>query len=180
MVYDPTIPANHGWSSNENPLANNIQPNPTQQQIDSLPMSSSAPVTPAPSSADIDKSRGMPSWSNITAGTNANEPIPNLLALNDFPRLATTPDRKPQPAVESIGMQPANASFRPANLATWKEGGGSRIQPLLNDMTSMPSPTTGANPMQQSNNRTYPSSQMVSESSISWTNEKTIGLVLSL
>jgi hypothetical protein len=110
--FDPTITTNHGWTSNENPTPNNSQSNPTQQQLDSLPVNSPTP----PSSADIDKARAPSTWSAITAGANANpnEQTPNLLALNDFPRLATTQDRKSQS--ESI-TNIQNPTFRPANLA---------------------------------------------------------------
>lgn len=135
-------------------MTTNSQINPTQQQLDSLPVNSPTP----PSSADIDKSRIPPTWSNITAGTNLNpnEQTPNLLGLNDFPRLATatTQDRKSQS--ESITNIP-NPTFRPTNLATWKEGGSSpRIQPLLSqDLSQMIPNNPGANLYQQQNMRMY-------------------------
>jgi hypothetical protein len=147
-AFDPTITTNHGWTSNENPSPNNSTPNPTQQQLDSLPVNSPTP----PSSADIDKTRVPPTWSTITAG--ANEQAPNLLALNDFPRLATTQDRKTQP--EPI----QNPTFRPANIAIWKEGGGTRIQPIQNDYSQIIPNNPGANLYQQQmpnpNMRMYP------------------------
>ncbi|CAF5164400.1 unnamed protein product, partial [Rotaria sp. Silwood1] len=95
-TFDPTITINHSWTSNENP---------TQQQIDSLPVNS---PTPPPSSLlpqplmDIDKPRLTSTWNTITSGTNINlnEQIPSLLPLNDYPRLSTTQDRKLQ--TESI------------------------------------------------------------------------------
>ncbi len=147
--FDPTITTNHGWTSNENPTPNNSQSNPTQQQLDSLPVNSPTP----PSSADIDKARAPSTWSAITAGANPNEQTPNLLALNDFPRLATTQDRKSQS--ESI-TNIQNPTFRPANLAIWKEGGGTRVQPLSSDLSQMIPNHPGANLYQQQNMRMYP------------------------
>jgi len=145
-TFDPTVTTNYGWTSNENP-----QSNPTQQQLDSLPVNSPTP----PSSADIDKPRLPPSWSTITAGTiaNANEQAPNLLALNDFPRLATTQDRKIQ-SEPITNIQ--NPTFRPTNLATWKDGGGTRVQPLPNDLSQMIPTNPGANLYPQQNMRMYP------------------------
>ncbi|UJR31210.1 hypothetical protein I4U23_018714 [Adineta vaga] len=146
-VFDPPSTPNHGWTSAENTTLTNVLSNPTQQQLDSIPVSGSTPpplLSSQPPSADIDKSRAPPSWSTVTAGgTNSNltEPPPNLLGLNDFPRLATTPDRRSQPE------SPVN--LRPANLATWKEGGGSRIQPLVNDLSQMIPNNPGANFYQQ-------------------------------
>jgi len=155
-TFDPTITTNHGWTSNESPTLVNSVPNPTQQQLDSLPVNSPTP----PSSADVDKPRLPPTWSTITAGTtnaNSNDPTPGLLALNDFPRLATTQDRKPQS--ESI-TNIQNPTFRPTNLATWKEGGGSRVQPLSNDLSQTIPNNPGANFYQQQmpnpNMRMYP------------------------
>ncbi len=145
-TFDPTVTTNYGWTSNENSQSNN----PTQQQLDSLPVNSPTP----PSSADIDKPRVLPpTWSTITAGpiANSNEQTPNLLALNDFPRLATTQDRKIQP--EPIIQNP---TFRPANLATWKEGGGTRVQSLLNDLPQMIPTNPGASLYPQQNMRMYP------------------------
>lgn len=122
-----------------------------------MPVSSSTPppqLSSQPSSADADKSRAPPTWSSITAGSNTTpmEPTPNLLAPNEFPRLATTPDRKSQPE------SPVNPTFRPANLATWKEGGGSRVQPTVNDVPPMIPNHPGANFYQQPmpNVRMYP------------------------
>ena len=143
--FEPTVPINHGWSSNETPAVTNTPSNPTQQQIDSLPINSpTSPPTP-PSSADVDKSRSVPTWSTVTAGStvNPNEPIPNLLALNDFPRLATNSQDRRTP-VDTVAMQP-NPSFRPANLAIWKEGGGSRVQPSPNDIPQLLSNNMGPN-----------------------------------
>jgi hypothetical protein len=102
-----------------------------------------------------------PTWSTITAGTsgNSNEPTHNLLALNDFPRLATTAqDRKSQPDSISNIQSP---SFRPANLAIWKEGGGSRVQPISHDLSQILPNNTGANlyqqqPPPQQQTRMYP------------------------
>ncbi|CAF0891877.1 unnamed protein product [Adineta ricciae] len=148
-TFDPPSTPNYGWSSTENTTSTNVVSNPTQQQLDSMPVSSRTPpplISSQPSSADVDKSRAPPSWSTITAsGTSSNmaEPPPNLLGLNDFPRLATTPDRKSQPE------SPINPTFRPTNLATWKEGGGSRIQPLVNDLSQMIPNNPGANFYQQ-------------------------------
>jgi hypothetical protein len=159
-TYDPTVCVNHGWTSNDNIPAINAQNNPpTQQQIDSAPVNLSAPTTPAPSSAETEKSRIVPTWSTITAGINTSEPIPNLLGLTDFPRLANTPDRKSSSM--EFNNVPANPSFRPANLATWKEGGGSRVQPLMADVPPMSLPNASAHSMQQSNSRAYPPSPMV-------------------
>jgi len=151
-TFDPTITTNHGWTSNENPTPTSSQSNPTQQQLDSLPINSPTP----PSSADLDKPRLPPTWSTIIAGTNANpnEKTPNLLGLNDFPRLATTQDRKLQPELITNIQSP---TFRPANLATWKEGGGgTRVQPLSNDLSQMIPTNPGSNLYQQQNIRMYP------------------------
>lgn len=157
-TFDPTVVANHGWTSNDNSATSNSPSNPTQQQLDSLPVSSPTP----PSSADIDKTRVPPTWSTITAGANASpiEPAPNLLALNDFPRLATTQDRKSQS--ESM-TNVSNPTFRPANLATWKEGGGTRVQSLTNDLQQMMPTHPGANFYPQANMRMCPP-EMVSRS----------------
>lgn len=119
-VYDPTVPSNHGWTSNSSPdIA------PSQQQLDAFPLQSSAPSTPIVSSTENEKIRPQTSWSSVTAASTNPEPIPNLLALNDFPRLATTQDRRSSPNEN-------NPSFRPTNLSSWKDG-GSRIQPLMSD-----------------------------------------------
>ena len=146
-TFDPTATTNYGWTSNENSQSNN----PTQQQIDSLSVHSPTP----PSSADIDKPRVPPTWSNITAGpiANPNEHPPNLLALNDFPRLATNQDRRQQP--EPV-VNPQNPTFRPANLATWKDGGGTRVHPSPNDLQQMIPTNPGANLYPQQNMRMYP------------------------
>lgn len=158
-TFDPTITTNHGWTSNESPTQINSQSNPTQQQLDSLPVNS---PTPPSSSSDVDKPRVPPTWSAKAAGTNANpiEKTPNLLALNDFPRLATNQDRKSQP--ESI-TNIQNPTFRPANLATWKEGGSTpRIQSLLsNDLSQMIPTNPGANLYQQQNMRMYPPQMVI-------------------
>lgn len=127
---------------------NNSQNNATQQEIDSLPSHSSAPATPA--MTDFEKSRIAPTWSNITAGTSSAEPITSLLALNDFPRLANNQERKSSPP-ESTSQPMTNPTFRPTNIATWKEG-GSRIQPLMSD-----SPPN----LMSTNPRNYSPSQMV-------------------
>lgn len=152
-TFDPTVTPNHGWTSNDNSATSNSPSNPTQQQLDSLPVSSPTP----PSSADIDKSRVPPTWSTITAGANASpneSTAPSLLALNDFPRLATTQDRKSQS--ESMTNAP-NPTFRPANLATWKEGGGTRVPPpLSNDIPQMMPTHPGANFYPQANMRMCP------------------------
>ncbi|CAF3579594.1 unnamed protein product [Rotaria sp. Silwood1] len=154
-TFDPTITINHSWTSNENP---------TQQQIDSLPVNS--PTLP-PSSLlpqplmDIDKPRLTSTWNTITSGTNINlnEQIPSLLPLNDYPRLSTTQDRKLQ--TESI-TNIQNPSLRPANIAIWKDGGSNnRIQQsLTNDLTQIISNNPGANLYQQqisnTNMRMYP------------------------
>ena len=175
-TFDPPLTPSHGWTSTETPTSNITPSYPTQQQLDSMPVSSSTPppsVSSQPSSADTDKSRAPPSWSTITAGNNANstEPAPNLLALNDFPRLATTPDRKSQPE------SPVNPTFRPANLATWKEGGGSRVQSLVNDLPQMIPNNPGANFYQQHtpNVRMY-SPQMVNETCLERTHSHTLPL----
>ncbi|CAF4993151.1 unnamed protein product, partial [Rotaria socialis] len=71
---------------------------PTQQQLDSLSahVSTSPPPLPPSSSStlasDIDKPRGSATWSTVIVGNtsgNSNDHPPNLLGLNDFPRLAT-------------------------------------------------------------------------------------------
>lgn len=150
-AYDPTVSVNHGWSSTT--PSNDVAP--TQQQLDALPIHSSAPATPtvsAPNSADVDKSRLPPSWSNVTsASTNNIESIPNLLALNDFPRLATVQEQHRSSPNEQ------NPTFRPANLSTWKEGGGgtnpNRIPSLMSDL-----PVQLMSPNQS--NRNYSNSPM--------------------
>ncbi|CAF3733907.1 unnamed protein product, partial [Rotaria magnacalcarata] len=152
-TFDPTVTTNHGWTSNDNQPPINPIIHPTQQQLDSLSVNSPPPLSQPQPLMDIDKPRIAPTWSTVTSGTNPNEKIPSLLPLNDFPRLATTPDRKHQP--ESItNMQ--NPSFRPANLSTWKEGGSSRVH----DMSQMIPNNPGANLYQQSmsnpNMRMYP------------------------
>ena len=146
--------SNHGWSSNDNTGTINSPSNPTQHQLDSFPVSSSTP----PSSADIDKTRVQPTWSTVTAtggNANPNEPPPSLLALNDFPRLATgtIQDRKSQS--ESLTNMP-NPTFRPANLATWKEGGGTRVQSSSNDLSPLIPNNPGANFYQPPNMRMCP------------------------
>ena len=153
-VYDPTVPVNHGWSS----TTPSTDVAPTQQQLDALPVHSSAPTTQAapppnfsaPNSAEIDKSRGAPTWSNVTSGSTNAESIPNLLALNDFPRLATVQEQRRSSPNET------NPTFRPANLSTWKEGGGNpnRIPPLMSD-----APGQLMSPNQS--NRMYSNSPMV-------------------
>lgn len=152
-AFDPTVVSNHGWSSNDNTGTINSPSNPTQQQLDSLLVNSPTP----PSSADIDKTRVPPTWSTVTAvGTNVNpnEPPPSLLALNDFPRLATSKeDRKFQS--ESMTNMP-NPTFRPANLATWKEGGGIRVQSSSNDLSPLIPTNPGANFYQPPNMRMCP------------------------
>jgi hypothetical protein len=59
--------------------------------------------------------------------------------LNDFPRLVTQENKNlkspPDSLIGSISTTTSQGpSFRPANLASWKEG-GSRVQPLSNDLT---------------------------------------------
>ncbi|CAF0777714.1 unnamed protein product [Adineta steineri] len=163
-AFDPTITTNHGWTSNENSTSMNSVPNPTQQQLDSLPVNSPTPPPPpllqSSSSIDADKTRNPPTWSTITAGTNPTStgPAPSLLGLNDFPRLATTTtteDRKSQS--ESL-TNISNPTFRPTNLAIWKEGGGSRVQSLSNDIPQNMPNNPGANFYQQQmpNVRMYP------------------------
>ncbi len=179
-VNSPKTP-NYGWTTNENPTSMNSQFNPTQQQLDSLPVNFSTP----PSSSDVDKPRVPPTWSAITAGTtaNSNEQTPNISTLHDFPCLATTQNPKSQSELitqdrksqsESI-TNIQNPTFRPANLATWKEGGGmriqslsndlaiwkegsggTRIQPLSNDLSQILPTNPGANLYQQQNMRMYP------------------------
>lgn len=153
-TFDPTVVSNHGWSSNDNTGTINSPSNPTQQQLDAFPVSSSTP----PSSADIDKARVPSTWSAVTTAggnVNPNEPPPSLLALNDFPRLATgtIQDRKSQS--ESMTNMP-NPTFRPANLATWKEGGGTRIQSSSNDLSPLIPTNPGANFYQPPNMRMCP------------------------
>ncbi|CAF1064051.1 unnamed protein product [Rotaria sordida] len=166
-TFDPTITTNHGWTSNENSSTTiNTISNPTQQQIDSLPINSSASSPPPPPSSlpqplmDIDKPRLASTWNTTTSGTNinTNESIPSLLPLNDYPRLSTIQDRKLQS--ESI-TNIQNPSFRPANLAIWKDGGsGNRIQSLTNDLSQIILNNPGANLYQPQisnpNMRMYP------------------------
>ncbi|CAF3961892.1 unnamed protein product [Rotaria sp. Silwood2] len=156
-TFDPTIPTgtSHGWtaSGNQTPtnLANNqtrpLTPSkqPTQQQLDSIPAIVSTPP-PLPSSSstlssDIDKPRGGTTWSTVTAGNttgNTNDQPPNLLGLNDFPRLVTQDNKNTKSQsdslINSISTTTQGPSLRPANLASWKEGGG-RAQPMSNDLT---------------------------------------------
>lgn len=112
-----------------------------------------------PTSADIDKSRLPPSWSTITAGATT-EQTPNLLALNDFPRLATAPTVQERKSHSDTNSSSQNPTFRPANLATWKDGGiaTSRTQSSVNNSSQNP----GANQYQQQspNTRMYHQSQM--------------------
>jgi len=137
-VYDPTVPVNHGWSSTI-PSNDNA---PTQQQLDALPVHSSTPATPgtpptlsAFHSAEIDKSRSPPTWSSVTSGSTNVESIPNLLGLNDFPRL-TASTQEQQQQQRRTSPNEINPTFRPANLATWKEGGANpnRIPSLMSDV----------------------------------------------
>lgn len=118
------------------------------------PPSQQPPQLQAQPLMDIDKPRIAPTWSTITSGTNPNEHIPSLLPLNDFPRLATTPDRKSHPEPIANVQSP---SFRPANIATWKEGGSSS---RVHDMSQMIPNNPGANLYQQQlpnpNMRMYP------------------------
>lgn len=150
--FDSTIPTgtSHGWTASGNQTPTNLATNqirpltpskqPTQQQLDSLPAHVSIP---SPSSSaitsDTDKSRGPATWSTITAGnntTNSNDQPPNLLGLNDFPRLATQDNKNTKTQsdslVNSISSTTQGPSFRPANLASWKEGGG-RAQTMSNE-----------------------------------------------
>lgn len=156
--FDPVIPSSgtsHGWSGTGNQTPTNparpVTPSkqPTQQQLDSLPAHAS---TPPPSSSlaqvssslssDIDKPRGPASWSHVTAGSiggNANDHPPNLLGLNDFPRLVTQDSKTGKSSADSLINAVANSTtqgpiLRPANLSSWKEGGG-RVQPLPVDST---------------------------------------------
>jgi hypothetical protein len=123
---------------------------PTQQQLDSLPAHAS--TSPLPSSltqassshsSDLDKPRGPASWSHVTAGNiggNANDHPPNLLGLNDFPRLVTQDSKTGKSSADSLINAVSSTTttqgpiLRPANLSSWKEGGG-RVQPLPADST---------------------------------------------
>ncbi|CAF2085782.1 unnamed protein product [Rotaria magnacalcarata] len=156
VSFDPTISTgtSHGWTASGNQTPTNLAANqtrpltpskqPTQQQLDSL--SAHVSTSPPPSSSstltsDIDKPRGAATWSTVTAGNttgNSNDHPPNLLGLNDFPRLATqdnkTTKSQPDSLLNSISTMSQGPIFRPANLASWKEGGG-RAQPMSNDLT---------------------------------------------
>ncbi|CAF1097369.1 unnamed protein product [Rotaria sordida] len=156
-LFDPTIPTgtSHGWTASGNQTPTNLVNNqtrpltpskqPTQQQLDSLPAHVSTPPPQIPSSSsstlstDIDKPRGSTTWSTITAGNttgNSNDQPPNLLGLNDFPRLVTQDNKNIKSQSDSLinSMSTTQGpSFRPANLASWKEGGG-RAQPMSNDL----------------------------------------------
>jgi hypothetical protein len=75
----------------------------------------------------------------VTSGGSNDQP-PNLLGLNDFPRLVTQDNKSVKSPSDSLinslsTTTTQGPSFRPANLASWKEGGG-RAQPISNDITS--------------------------------------------
>ena len=158
---DPTITTNHGWTSNENQTPITTRSNSAQQQLDPLIVNSSTLLT----SVDIEKPRIAPMWSTVTASTNPNinEQIPSLLPLNDFPHLAAAAQEHKTQSESVANIQ--NPSFRPANLATWKEGDVSRVNPLSNDLSRIIPNNPGANIYQQqisnSNIRIH-SPQMVS------------------
>jgi hypothetical protein len=157
-TFDPTIPTStsHGWTASGNQTPTNLTSNqtrpltpskqPTQQQLDSLPAHASTPPPIQSSSSlssDIDKPRLPATWSTVTAGNhttgNSNDQPPNLLGLNDFPRLVTQDNKNiKSPSDSLISSLTATTTqgpiFRPANLASWKEGGG-RAQPISNDLT---------------------------------------------
>jgi hypothetical protein len=229
--FDPIIPSgntSHGWTATGNqtpsrPLTPSKQP--TQQQIDSLPahtpisLVSSLPISTATQSSsshssDLNKHRTSTTWSSVTASNtsgNTHDQPPNLLGLNDFPRLVTQDSKTSKASSESLTSTATAAaaaaaattttttattttttttntvqgpSFRPANLSSWKDGGG-RVPPpvVATDLPkdsnehvnlssmSMQSPIQSANvatsllqqPIQNTNNssysRMYPQSQ---------------------
>ena len=160
VSFDPIIPSSgtsHGWSGagNQTPT-NSTRPltpskQPTQQQLDSLPAHASTPPPPATSftqasssshTSDLDRPRPPASWSHVTAGNvggNANDHPPNLLGLNDFPRLVTQDSKSGKSSSDALvnavsSTTTQGPSLRPANLSSWKEGGG-RLPPQPADST---------------------------------------------
>ena len=196
-TFDPIIPStgtSHGWTASGNQTPSTVPANPTrpltpskqptQQQLDSIPAIASTPPPNTQSSSSLASESDRPrsaaaTWSNVTAGHpgggNLNGPPPNLLGLNDFPRLATQDNKpvksSPDSLMSSVTSTTSGPSFRPANLASWKEGGG-RAQPIFTDLpkdssetnspvsllsmqTQMVSSNTGPNSMQNPNNASY-------------------------
>ncbi|CAF0982507.1 unnamed protein product [Adineta ricciae] len=151
--FDPTAPTStsHGWTASGNQTPTNLanssarpltpSKQPTQQQLDSIPANASTPppYSQQPSSSlssDLDKPRAPATWSTVTSGHNADQP-PNLLGLNDFPRLVTQDNKTTKTPSDALTSSTSSTttqgpSFRPANLASWKEGGG-RVQPVSTD-----------------------------------------------
>lgn len=151
---DPIISSSgtsHGWPvNNTNQVStsnttSSTTPNkqPTQQQIDALPTNGSTPSTSTQNSSsnlnDFDKARATSTWSHVTAGSNHDQP-PDLLGLKDFPRLATQDTPVNKSSTENPNSTNSSTTtntisgpvFRPANLSSWKEGGG-RIQAISSD-----------------------------------------------
>ena len=165
--YDPIIPpgsTNHGWTgttttnSNSSSLTTSVprpltpSKQPTQQQLDSIPAHASTTTT---TTIETEKSRGGTSWSHVTAGaTTHDQTPPNLLGLNDFPRLVTQDSKNvklsPESLMNAVTNPSQGPSFRPANLSSWKEGGG-RVQPISSESNEtnlssiLPSSTTTVN-----------------------------------
>ena len=142
-LINPSTGTTHGWTANNNQIssatAHPLTPTKasTQQQLDSLPTNGSTPPT---SSMQVDSNgrRGPSSWSSVTAGSGQDQP-PNLLGLNDFPHLATqdskntkSPSDNSNNANSSTSTMAQAPSLRPANISSWKEGGG-RVQPVSTD-----------------------------------------------
>ena len=151
-TFDSTVStgASHGWTASGNQTPTNLVNNQTrsltppelstQQQIDSLSVSTSIAPPSSSIASDLDKSRVAATWSTITAANtigNSNDQPPNLLGLNDFPRLVTQDNgnakSQSNSLMNSMSTTTQGPSFRPANLASWKDGGG-RAQPISNDL----------------------------------------------
>lgn len=185
-AFDPTIPtgASHGWTATGNSTSTNstrpLTPSkqPTQQQLDAIPaLSSTPPPSSTQASNDHDRPRLPATWSTITAGNNStNDHPPNLLALNDFPRLVTQDTKSPKSPSESLISSLSTTttqgpSFRPANLASWKEGGG-RAQPIATDSSKdVPdsSPSMQPSTLTSNTNSNPPQAQMTNSNNSSYT-----------
>ncbi|CAF0859649.1 unnamed protein product [Didymodactylos carnosus] len=185
-----TTPANQNLLSTTATAAGvQIQNHPaTPIKSQSAPQDSSAAVGGASSS------NKAATWSTITAGI---EP-PNLPNLQDFPRLST-PDGKSMTSSTQSGTNVSNKkpqqsndqsslnnnvlssltnsntsgpSLRPANIASWREGGG-RAQPLLTDQKDVP--TNQADLLSRSQQE-YPSNNLgVQNSSLTAQNNVLLG-----
>jgi len=194
-AFDSIIPSGsstHGWAgtnhqsaaatttstNNSSSVPRPLTPSkqPTQQQLDSI--TAHVPTI----SNENDKVRGSTStsWSHSTNSTgtttttanHSDSTPPNLLGLTDFPRLVTQDNnnnkQNKSSHESSVNSSSQGPSFRPANLSSWKEGGG-RVQPIPSDNTEptiapllpttnptfLQQPLTTVPPVSSSYNRMY-------------------------